>query len=123
MERVSTINYKGIDLLYSNFSNLKSVEEIAKTFEESSNIIKETPLNSVLGVSNFENMFFNTKVMKVIQDALKVNKPHMRYSAVIGISGLSKMMFDGVIRLTGRDLRLFNTLEEAKEFLYQKTNL
>ena len=123
MERVSNIHYKGIDIIYSDFSNLKSIEEITKVFEDGSEIISNSPLKSVYALTNFDNMFFNTKVMRVIQETLKINKPHIKNTAVIGITGLSKIMFDGIIRLSGRDLRLFDTMEEAKEFLYQKSNL
>ncbi len=121
MSYVTLLRYKGIKIIYTNCSNIKTLEEVESAFGESSEIITKEPQKSVLAISNFENTFFNKSVIAIIKEALKKNKSYIKYTAVIGISGLAKLMFDGIVRATRRDLRLFGTLSEAKEFLYEKS--
>lgn len=46
------------------------------------------------------------------------NKPFMKRSAVVGVSGLVKVLFQGVLKFSGRsDLILKSSLEEAKDWL------
>ena len=63
------------------------------------------------------NMFFNNEVKSQFTNFLKGNKPHIKKSAVFGMSGLARILFNGLMKITGRDVRSFETMEEAKEFL------
>lgn len=47
-----------------------------------------------------------------------VFKKHMKCSAVLGISGLKKILFDGYNRATGStNVKAFNSREEALDWL------
>lgn len=123
MTYVKTLTHKGLEITYSDFSNLKELKEIEMALDESANFIRSSELNSVYSLSNFENIYFNADLARKIQAMVSENKPYIKYSAVIGIKGLSKIMLDGIIRMTGRNLKLFATEDEAKDFLLEQSVL
>jgi hypothetical protein len=43
--------------------------------------------------------------------------PHMKASAAVGVTGIKKIILQSLIMLAGRDIKLFNTREEALEWL------
>ncbi|QTA85302.1 STAS domain-containing protein [Desulfonema magnum] len=44
----------------------------------------------------------------------------VKAAAVVGIRGLQEILFNGVLRFTKRKMRLFNSIEEAKDWLVKK---
>jgi len=117
MRRTEILNHKGTDLFYMDFSNLKTSQEISLVINESIAFIRKQALNSVTGLSNLENMFFNNDVKNQFTSFLKGNKPYIKKSAVFGMSGLARILFNGLMKITGRDVRSFEKMEEAKDFL------
>lgn len=117
MERVKFIKTKGENIFYMDFSNAKAPAEITKVIEESISYIRKQPHNSVVGLTNMENMFFNNDVKNMFTTFLKGNKPFMKKSAVFGMSGLARILFNGLMKITGRDVRSFENKEEAIDFL------
>jgi len=102
-----------------DFSNAKSMLEIEPIINESIAYIRKQPINSVTGLTNLENMFFSNEVKNAFSTFLQGNKPYMIKSAVFGMSGLARILFNGLMKITGRDVRSFEKIEEAKDFLVQ----
>ena len=117
MGKTKVINHKGINIFYTDFSNTKSEQDINLIIEECINYIRKQPLNSLIAVTNMEKMFFNKKVAGIFPKYLKDNKPYMKKSAVFGMSGLARILFNSIMKLAGRDVRSFETEEQAKDFL------
>ena len=122
MSRVSEIYYKGQKIIYSDFSNIKEIPEVKNAIEESTKIIRSQPQGSVLSLSNFSNMRFNTEIGKIFQDVAQGNGLYVKNSAMFGVSGLAKVVANTVVRLTGRNIKFFNTEEQAKEYLVDNSN-
>jgi len=117
MNRAQIITHKGINIFYMDFSNLRSVEEISETIKSSIAYIRNRPQGTVVGLTNIENMFFNNDVKNEFYTFLKDNKPYMKKSAVFGMSGLARILFNSLMKITGRDVRSFETMEQAKAYL------
>jgi hypothetical protein len=120
MNRTKLINHKGITIFYMDFSNIKTVTDISSNIDESIAYIRKQPQNSVFGLTNLDTMFFNIDVKNMFTTFLAGNKPFMKKSAVFGISGLARILFNGLMKITGRDVRSFEKMEDAKEFLVNK---
>ncbi len=75
------------------------------------------PEHSLLVLTNVEGAVFDPEVVKAMEAFLVHNKPYVKKSAIIGLSGLQKIIYDGLIRITRRNLPLFNTIEKAKDWL------
>lgn len=117
MSRTKTINYKGVHIFYMDFSDLKSREEIKQIMAESINYIRSKDKNSVIALTNMSNMFFNNDIRNDFQEFLKGNKPYIKISAAFGMSGLARFLYNTLMKVTGRDVRSFEKMEEAQEFL------
>jgi hypothetical protein len=56
-----------------------------------------------------------------ISDALKGltedNKPYVIAGAIVGLSGLMKIIYSAIVRITGRSFATFNDIEDPKHGL------
>ena len=48
------------------------------------------------------------------------NTPYIKASALVGVSGVQKVVLAAIKALTGRDFYLADTMEEAQEWLVQQ---
>jgi hypothetical protein len=45
------------------------------------------------------------------------NKPYVVAAAVIGVTGMKQFIYNTVMKFSGRTIMLFDTIEQAKEWL------
>jgi hypothetical protein len=117
MNNPELISYKGKTILYLDFSDMKKVDEIKTRLDEGCEYIRKQSPNSVLTLTNTENMFFNNEVRKHFEDKVKGNEPYVKAGAIVGMTGLISIMYAAFVRITGRNLKLFKTKDEALEYL------
>ena len=120
MSQVQIINHKGIEIIYTVFSDAKTEQEFYSIMELQSNEIRSKSPKSAYTLTNFENAFFNKNIATKISESLKLNAPHVKHSVLIGISGLLGIMVNGIAKLSGRDLHVCNSFEEAQDYLASK---
>lgn len=120
MKQPEIIYHKGKTILYLDFTNMKDKDEIMKLEEEGAIYIRKQPLNSVLTLTNMENMFFNNELKKWFEDKVKGNAPYVKAGAVIGMTGLISIMYNAFVTVTGRSIRSFKSREEALDYLVEK---
>ncbi|SRR5574344_444253 len=117
MREPKFISREGIPILYVDFSNLKSKDEIFELIDLAKKSISMRPPKSVLTLTNLANMYFNTEVYTAISDYAKMNEPYVKACAVIGLNGLMMIFYNGFLKLTKRDVRAFSSEEEAVNYL------
>ena len=119
MEKTTTINYKGNTVFRMDFSDTKSEKEIYSVIDASIKYIRSKPNASVFAITNMKNMYFNKTVASRFTKFVKENKPYMKKSAVFGMSGIARVVFNSIMKLAERDVRSFETEEQAKNFLLE----
>jgi len=117
MLRTQVIDFQGNKIFYMDFTNLKSVNEIVNVMNEAKSYIFKQPPSSVLALTNIEGMHFNNQVKDVFSEFVKQNKPYIKNSAVVGVDGLKQILYNGIMKLTGRDVKAFSTMSVAKSWL------
>jgi hypothetical protein len=117
MERTQIIDYQGKKIFFMDFSNLKTTKEIQAVIQDSQKYIRSQPFNSVISLTSVGGMHFNNEIREMFAAFLKGNKPYMKASAVIGINGLMRIIYDAVMKITGRELNTFATIDKAKAWL------
>jgi hypothetical protein len=122
MQRTETILFNGIKIFYTDFSNLRTEEEIDEIINKSTEYIQHQAEKSLFTLTNFENIYFNASVANKFTKLAKDIQKFVKANALIGISGLTKIMYDGIMRVTGRDSRTFNSMDEAKEYLLSRSH-
>ncbi len=100
-----------------DFTNLKTLHEINAVINESTNFIRIRPATSLYCLTNIKEMHFNNEIKDLFQIFVKGNKPFVKSSAVVGLSGLQQIVYNGLMKITGRNIKSFSSLEEAKDWL------
>jgi len=114
------IKHKGETIYFMDFEGLKTLEDFKGLIDASKKHIRNQPPKSVVALTSMEGMHFSKEIRDMISDFIGGNKPYMKVSAVYGISGLLRVVYNGVTRLTGRDVRAFESREKALEWLTSK---
>jgi len=120
MNRTQIINYRGKKVFFHDYSSLQSVDEIALVMKEVRAYIHIQPLMSVYSLASIEGMHFNSTIKDMFNELLKSNKAYVKASAIVGVTGLKQIVFNGIMRISGRDVKAFSSLELAKDWLAQQ---
>jgi hypothetical protein len=104
-----------------DFSGLRNFEEIKHVVSKSIEFIRSQPDKSVLTLTNLNGIHFNTEIKNLFVDFISGNKPHIKASSVVGMTGLLRIVYNGLMRLTGRDIRSFDNINVAKDWLISKS--
>ncbi len=117
MKRCRFISHQGVDIYYIDFSDLKTVEEIDGVMIESKTFIRAQAMKSMFNLANIQNMHFNGKIKDLFVEFISGNADHVYQSAIVGVDGIRRIVFNAVLRLTGRDVRCHDSVEAALNWL------
>jgi hypothetical protein len=117
MERFQVSNLSGKTVMFLDFTNLQKIEQIEELVKKVKDFVQRQPLLSLYSLTNIEGMHFNSQIKDLFTDLAKSNKPYVRAGAIVGVTGLKQILFNGVMKLSGRDLKSFSDLENAKKWL------
>ncbi len=116
MGRVNFIVHGGRRILHLDFSRC-SKAELQKVMGEAKQTIAREPRNSVRTLSDFTEVAADNSFTNGLAEFAKHNKPYVRAAALVGIKGVSRLILSAVRLISKRDLRVFDTVEEAKDWL------
>ena len=120
MNRAQILNYRGKKIFFHDYSTIQSSEEIGAIMDEVRKYIHAQPPMSVYSLASIEGMHFNNTIKDMFNELLKSNRPYVKASAIVGVTGLKQIVFNGIMRISGRDVKAFSTLEQAKDWLAQQ---
>lgn len=115
--RVRFVAHQGKQILYHDFSNLLQTEDAMAAIEESRAIVRKQPLNSVLTLTDVTGSRFNRAIVEGLKELTAGNKPHVKAGAIVGLSGIQRVVYVAVTQLSGRRLPTFSSVTEAKDYL------
>lgn len=104
-------------IVFLDFSGLKNKEEIITQIAIFAKYIRSKPAKSLVTMTNLENMYFNTEIYNLFVKYVKDNNPYVKASAVVGLKGLMQIFYRGFIAITGRNVKVCNSKDEAIEAL------
>ncbi len=119
MSRVQFMDHKGKQILYLNFAQAKA-GEVLETISHAKAIIAAQPPNSVLVLTNVTNAGFNSEVSDAMKQFVTHNKPFVKASGVVGITGLKQIIYNAVVKFSGRNLVAFDTFDQARDWLAEQ---
>ncbi len=77
---------------------------------------------SILTLTDVTDSRFDRSVLKALQDLMTYDRPFVRAGAVVGLSGLQRVAYATLMRLTSRsNLAAFATREDAESWLSAQT--
>lgn len=120
MKSCEWIQHKGKSILYMKIAS-QSTEELKERLDNIKPIVEKEPPHSILCIADVINGKFNPEMTQMLKEFTKHNEPYIKMTALIGVEGLKKVIYSGVLLFTGRkNLILKNTKEEAQEWLVEQ---
>jgi hypothetical protein len=115
-DRVHFITHMGKRVLSIDYSH-SDVPTMKAVAEEGHRMIAREPLNSVLTLSDVTGTGFDQESVEVLKSKVAANAPYVKRAAVVGISGLQRLIYEAVKLFTRRSIALFSRREEALDYL------
>ena len=113
----SVIEHKGKEILYVNYEGLKE-EEVLRAMDEATEFALK--LNrSMLRLSNITGVYGVESVVEKAKESGKRTNHLTIKRAVVGITGAKKILFNAFNRVSGNNAKIFDSVEEAKDWLVQ----
>ncbi len=116
MSFVQKTNHQGKQILIFDFA-LKDKETVFKILEEGKTEVAKHPLSSLYVLTDVSGLRFNTDISEAFKDFAAHNKPYIKASALVGITGLQKIAYTAIMTFTKRNIPIFPTREEALNWL------
>jgi len=121
MPRTRFIEHAGRKILLLDFTRIADTQTALDAIAEARAVVaRQQPDGSLLTLTHVEGAHFDSGVLKAIRELAEHNRPYVRAAAVVGLSGLTKVVFNTMVHLTGRNLRAFEDLDAAKAYLVQQ---
>ena len=117
MPRTQQIFHSGKKIFYMDFTNLTNAQEINGVINESVKHIRSQPFGSTLTLTDLNGMHFSNEIKDLFSDFIKGNKPYVKAGAVVGLNGLQQILYNGLMKITGRDIKSFSNSQSAKDWL------
>ncbi|MBN1610191.1 MAG: hypothetical protein JW940_26425 [Polyangiaceae bacterium] len=119
MTRAHVIRYSGKDVVFIDFSKA-TLEGIEAAIEAAIPLIRTRSPGSVLTLTDAGDITISTLANKRISEFMSANKPYVRASAVIGVSGLASAVLATLRIVTGRQIATFERREAALRWLVEQ---
>ena len=116
MDRVRFIDHKGTKLLLIDFSNT-SADEFLVVIDQAREVIGKQEKKSLRTLTDVTGSHYNPKVADALKEYVEHNKPYVIAGAVVGLNDLKRIIFNFINRVTGRNLKGFDDMNEAKNWL------
>ena len=116
------VEYKGKSIYYVNYSDIKTNEEFMSVIKQSNGFrekVKSEGKKDLLMLVDVTGSFVYGDVLTEIKKAGKITKAMTLKEAVVGISGGKKILLKIVQSFTNMNLKVFDTIEEAEDWLVE----
>jgi hypothetical protein len=114
------IEHKGKQIYYVDYSGIKTNEEFMATIKQTNSFrekVKADGISDLLMLVDISGSFVYGEVLEEIKKAGKLTKELIAKEAVVGITGSKRILLKIVQTFTKLDFKVFDTLEEAKDWL------
>ena len=114
--RVSLIEHAGVSILLLDWTTL-NLEQIKEMTAEARVVIHSAPPFSLLILSDFTDTHYDKATADLLSDYAKSNAPFVKASALVGMTGMKKILYNVAARVSGRTFSLHDTRESALKWL------
>ena len=115
------IEHKGKKIFYQDFSkNFFNADAVKAELLEVQKVVTAEPKGSVLIISDFRDTSVGSELLSSMNTASNATKAYVRKTAVLGVNGMKRKLADLLTALTGQQLKYFDDLEVAKNWLAEE---
>lgn len=113
---ISIIEHKGKQIIYVDYKETTSPEEMIKLFHESA-AFYQTMQGQQLFLTDFAGVKADGDFMKEVKKLGKEVFTRTEKAATIGLTGIQQILLNGYNRFTGKNVRAFGSKLEALDYL------
>ncbi len=117
-DKVRFIDHKGKKILFLEFTGTK--DEELQILENARHIIDKQPPKSLRIITDMNNVVWDNEGVHRLKEFTRLNTPFVKYSAVVGVTGLKKVILMAVKQFSHRDFILFDDVESAKDWIAEQ---
>ena len=113
-----------MNILYVDLGKVTDQNVLRANAELSIDLLKKNPLREPTVLISIEGAYLSTEFLKWAKVEIKElleEKPCK--TAMIGISGLKRIIFNGYVRFTGSKAKAFATQEQAEAYLTGRSQI
>jgi hypothetical protein len=112
------VTHNGSRIIYCDFRNFgRDVESLRQEVTATDDEITRQPPMSVLALIDVRGTTTSIEAVEVFKQSAARSKGYIIRQAVIGVAGIQKILAQAVARFSSEELHLFNTAEEAMDWL------
>lgn len=116
MGDASWIEHKGVVICWIDFAGLEA-PEVLRVIAKAKGLIASQPPDSVRTLTDVTGAHYDDEVSRVMKEYTAHNRRYVKAAAVVGVKGLMKILYRAVVLFSGRNLVLFDSLDQAKDWL------
>jgi hypothetical protein len=109
--------WHGKQIFFINFRDCQDEAEELRVIADAKAKIAKCPPASVMTLTDITNAKYDDTLADAMKQLAKDNKPYVKTAAVVGVTGLRKVVFNMIIMFTRRQMSLFDDLDSARKWL------
>lgn len=116
MERSRFMMHRGREIYVLDCSDCRP-DEVVRIIDECARQVRSRPAGSVRTLTIAGGGKFDNNVLQKLKELTQGNAPYVERAAVVGITGLYKVVMNTIKLFSKREFHLFDCVDEAKDFL------
>ena len=111
------IEHGGKKIFFLDIHGSRNVEESIQTGDQAKAIIFAQAPKSVLLLTDVTATHYSQQAFDYMKQFSVDVTPYVKASAMLGIDGVKRIVYRFMIKLSGRNIRLFDSVGAAKDWL------
>lgn len=100
---------------YSGFG--RNIDALRVEVDGADSQIEQAPAESALVLVDIRNTVTSIDVVSVFKTSTARTKGHVKKTAIVGVTGVQRILAGAVARFSGEELHLFDSVEAAQDWL------
>ena len=120
MPDVTFIDHRGKRILLMDISDQHDPDASIALGRRALEVITAQPEGSLLLLTDVSGARFNTGATAFMKEYSSVITPYVHASAIVGVGGIMRVILSTLVRVSGREIRVCGTRQEALDWLVQQ---
>jgi hypothetical protein len=117
MNHVFFVEHKGRQILYFDFANVSNRDEALRRIADAKEFVAQQEKGSLLTLTVVTGSAIDREITFEIRELVAHNRPYVKAGAIVGVTGAVRFVYRAVARLTARSFELFDSEDDAKDWL------
>lgn len=118
MASASFVHHRGKQIFHIDFRGA-DIATARRIIREAGTAIQAQPPRSAAVLTDITDAHWDDTVKDELKQLAKANAPYVRASAIVGVTGIRSIIFSAIARFSGREFKLFDSAEAARDWLAQ----